>query len=482
MEETNKDKTGTAAHTENNIGLQMPVIETLTSRVSFTAEGMGFFPPMSQISRRKQCFSPKSYQSNGFSHSDQFLRVPVVTSHGVHRQGQNRDKFSVAWVTLFFSFLTLSLVISADSNPDEGGGADEAPPGRSRGGRRRSDRGLPDEQTLFDLVATYLELQHKLWPGAVEQQALPTFTSDVAQQLADQFRQRFLDLAWQPSSQTHRRSDGEVCGAVYLRYSCDNSSPRSLPQQLRNCLETAARLKVFVAWEYVFADAAVTGTVANRRGYQQMKQVIEQPAAQVNVFLIDELGRAARDTIESLKLGRLVKRFHKRVVGASDGFDSDSPQSQMMLTVYAMLHEQFVEQLRAKVGRGMTDAFRLGRNIRPAGFGYKLVVRYDASGQMILDNKGRPDTEKAVDEEQAEIVRQIFGLYADKKWSTERIARHLNDAQAGGRRTWNGSNLRKWILQSRIYIGEECEGMNRVQRDPETGKVTYERLPESETM
>jgi hypothetical protein len=48
---------------------------------------------------------------------------------------------------------------------------------------------------------------------------------------------------------------------AYLRFSDENSNPRSLDQQLLNVLNRARRDGVFVPWHYVLADAAVSGTV-----------------------------------------------------------------------------------------------------------------------------------------------------------------------------------------------------------------------------
>lgn len=136
----------------------------------------------------------------------------------------------------------------------------------------RPDKGLPDEKALLDLARTYLEIQHRLWPQLVGT-LLPAISEAEIEGLAAAFRERFL-------SGTVGRFRPEVdsppwleIAAGYLRYSCDASNPRSLDQQLRNELERAAQDKVFIPWEYVFADAAVTGTTAARRGYLMIKSL-----------------------------------------------------------------------------------------------------------------------------------------------------------------------------------------------------------------
>ena len=266
-------------------------------------------------------------------------------------------------------------------------------------------------------------------------------------------------------------------GGGYLRYSCDNSNPRSLDQQLRNALERARQDGVLIPWEYVFADAAVTGTTAARRGYQMAKGAIE--AGSLRRLYIDEIGRAARDAIEALNLGRLIERCCKRLIGVSDGFDSEMPHSKLMLAMFAMLHEWFVDQLRSKVKRGMNDAFAQGRNIWPPSIGYKLVPATDPEGHPIYDQEGAPVRAKVIDKGEAERVEEAFRLFVEKCWSPERIARRFNERKVGGKQTWDRRRIVQ-LLTRDAYVGVEYYGKTYQQRDPETGKVTVKHRPPEE--
>ncbi|HEX6984447.1 MAG TPA: recombinase family protein, partial [Planctomycetaceae bacterium] len=272
--------------------------------------------------------------------------------------------------------------------------------------------------------------------------------------------------------------EGATLGGGYVRYSDDNSNPRSLAQQLRNVLERAARDRAFVPWGLVFADAAVSGTTARRRGYELAKEAVQRDGGPATLY-VDELGRAARDAIETLRLGRLITRLRRRLVGASDGFDSDTPHAQMMLAIFAMLHEWFSEQLRGKVNRGMRDAFHRGRNVRPPSFGYRLVPAFDSEGRPLLDRDGSPLKAKVIDPDEAVRVEEAFRLYAERGRGPERIARRFNERNVGGRRSWDRGSILQ-LLARTTYVGVEYEGQTRQVRDPETGKVTVERRPRAE--
>jgi len=100
-----------------------------------------------------------------------------------------------------------------------------------------------------------------------------------------------------------------------------------------------------VPWWYVLADAAVSGTLACRTGYMLAKTLVERRAASgVAWFLIDDLSRMSRNTIESLRLGELADETVVRVIGASDGFDSANPQSSLLLPVLGSMNEAFIAQ------------------------------------------------------------------------------------------------------------------------------------------
>jgi site-specific DNA recombinase len=192
-----------------------------------------------------------------------------------------------------------------------------------------------------------------------------------------------------------------------------------------------------------------------------------------------ELGRAARDLIESVRLGRLLERQGRRLVGCSDGYDSSLPQWKQTLTFNAMIHETFVHQLREKVDRGMRDKFDRGGNIRPPSFGYKLVDAMDASGNLLRDHQGQPIREKVVGELEDKWVKTAFEIFVRQGKSPMAIGKFFNKHEVGGRDTWDGPMITK-LLKRRTYVGEEIEGMTRTIRDPDTGKVINEKRPESE--
>jgi DNA invertase Pin-like site-specific DNA recombinase len=349
----------------------------------------------------------------------------------------------------------------------------------SQGGRKPSPRrGLPDEKTLRDLARTYLDVQHELWPDAAKCGVIPPLTEEAVMSLAGDFKRRFLDKGWRPSRITAHINSVKL-GAAYLRFSSDNSNPRSLAQQLTNCLKRARQEEVFIPWACICADAAVTGRVANRRGYQMSKALMTSASNGVDILFIDEIGRVARYAIEALRLGELIANLKKRFIGASDGFDSDNPQAKLMLHIFAMLHEFYSDQLSDKVLRGMADAYDRGIDISRCAFGHVMEVVCDKENRPVFKPNGRPQKSRVVDSKNAKHVVEAFTRFVVERWSPQRIAKDFNDRKIGDRTTWTAKSVTD-MLRREVYVGFEYRYRTKQVRDPDTGKVTTVERPMTE--
>jgi len=182
----------------------------------------------------------------------------------------------------------------------------------STGRVRGDDFGLPERASLIDLAHTYRDAQARLWPELVGTPAVPIAMSVTVEPMAVDFERRFRQQHAEVfrSNGTPRAWTG--LGIAYLRFSDEGSNRRSLDQQ-----------RVFIPWQYDRADAAVSGTLSCRRGYAIAKTLVERRAETGAAwFVIDDLSRMSRNTIESLRLGELAANTGVRVIGASDGFDS----------------------------------------------------------------------------------------------------------------------------------------------------------------
>jgi DNA invertase Pin-like site-specific DNA recombinase len=305
---------------------------------------------------------------------------------------------------------------------------------------------------------------------------MPATMEPMADDFERRFRQQHAEV-FRPSGTPKLWTD---LGIAYLRFSDEGSNPRSLDQQLNNVLNRARRDGVFIPWQYVCADAAVSGTLSCRRGYAIAKMLVERRAETgATCFVIDDLSRMSRNTIESLQVGELAEITGVRIIGASDGFDSSGQQSKIMLPMMSSFNEVFIDQLKSKVKRGMDDAFRRGDNIQPPGVGYRMVPVTNPDGSLVFTHKQTVEKRAEVDPEGAEWIRRGAEMIANEGKSPIDVARLFNEQKVGGKQTWSDNRVRKLYARERL-VGREVFRTTKQVRDRRTGKVRYEKLPEAQ--
>ncbi len=102
--------------------------------------------------------------------------------------------------------------------------------------RAKADRGLPPDQELKNLATAYLEQQRKLWPELAESGVLPEPSEAVIGAMLDDFKARHRGGA---VAKIDPRLKSPKAGGCYARYSSENSNPKSIIDQMVNCLRKA---------------------------------------------------------------------------------------------------------------------------------------------------------------------------------------------------------------------------------------------------
>lgn len=134
--------------------------------------------------------------------------------------------------------------------------------------RKPQDRGLPSHADLVKLAKAFLDHQHSHWEELASQGHLPPNTPEHTEQMATDYTARFRSGHIQhPEFGSKGLYSWRAVAACYLRYSCENSNPRSLDDQLAHVLKAARAAGHFIPWDYVLADSSISGTIAVRKGY-----------------------------------------------------------------------------------------------------------------------------------------------------------------------------------------------------------------------
>ena len=335
-----------------------------------------------------------------------------------------------------------------------------------RSSRHGKDRGRPEDKHVEAMAQLWLEHQSQTWPDLVAKFRGAKSDGDLIQSMTLEFQARY----GQPVKVRLHPWLPKALAVAYLRFSSDHSNPRSLAQQLVNVLLRANQEGHFIPWHCVFGDAAITGTIAARVAYQQAKEMVLAPGNDIVCLYVDDVGRASRDLVELLSLFRSLSHANKRAIAVSDALDTNSENARMLLTFKGLFVEQFIDQLRHKVSRGMKDCFRTGGVVTGKAFGYRMVDDHNADGSVKRSAKGKVVRKMEQDPAHVAEVRNIFDMFVNRKMSAHAIAKDLNERRVLHPRLWGATNIVQ-ILTRHLYAGFEYWGKTSAKRDPETGKV-----------
>lgn len=259
--------------------------------------------------------------------------------------------------------------------------------------------------------------------------------------------------------------------ALYARYSSEHQREASIADQFRTCERSAQSQGWTVSHRY--EDKAITGSRADRPGYQRLLQ--EAQARRFDVLLVDDLSRLTRDEAESIQLRRRLDFWGIRLIGVSDGYDSAAKGHKLQASVRGIINELYLDDLREKTHRGLMGQALKGYSCGGRAYGYRRVPIEAPSKQ---DEYGRPVITAVrwePDAEQAKWVRWIFDRYAAGS-SPRDIAAGLNrlgvPSPRGG--TWCASAIHgdpsdgTGILCNPLYAGRFVWNRFRWERHPET--------------
>jgi DNA invertase Pin-like site-specific DNA recombinase len=255
---------------------------------------------------------------------------------------------------------------------------------------------------------------------------------------------------------------------IYARYSSDRQRETSIDDQIRVCRARAEALGMTVIAEY--RDEAVSGStpIAYRPGASALM------GAKFSVLLLESLDRLSRDMIEAETVVRRLEHRGVRIIGVSDGYDSESSSRKLQRGMRGIISEVYLDDLRYRTHRGLSGQVARGLFAGGLPFGYRSVP---APGGHVLQ----------IDDEQATVVRRVFEAHAAGT-SAPAIARQLNESGIPSPRgsTWVTSAIYgspdkgTGILNNDLYRGKYIWNRSKWVKDPDTGKRQRLERPESE--
>ncbi|MEG1790530.1 MAG: recombinase family protein [Oscillospiraceae bacterium] len=195
-------------------------------------------------------------------------------------------------------------------------------------------------------------------------------------------------------------------------------------------------------WTYVpgYIDEGISGTSTKKRdSFNRM--IADAKAGRFDFIITKEISRFSRSTLDSIRYTQELLEHDVGVLFQNDNINTLDTDSEFRLVVMAGVAQDEVRKLSERLKFGFRQAIKNGHVL-----GNDRLWGYD-----------KKDCVLTVNEEEAEVVRRIFSLYANGQMGIRRISQALYDegftARSGSE--FNVLTIRH-ILQNPKYKGWYC--------------------------
>lgn len=195
-------------------------------------------------------------------------------------------------------------------------------------------------------------------------------------------------------------------------------------------------------WEFagLYSDEGISATsTRHREGFNRM--VEDALNGKIDLIITKSVSRFARNTVDSLSTIRKLKDNGTECYFEKENIWTFDSKGELLLTIMSSLAQEESRSISENCTWGVRKRFAQGKVSVPFG----RFLGYDRGG----------DGNLVVNEEQAEIVRKIYGFFLQGR-SVCQIARLLTQESIptpGGKKVWSGTVV-KSILTNEKYKGD----------------------------
>lgn len=197
-------------------------------------------------------------------------------------------------------------------------------------------------------------------------------------------------------------------------------------------------------WLFVegYVDEGLSGTSVGKR--ENFLRMIDDARAKKFDFIVTkEISRFSRNTLDSIQYTQELLRCGVGVLFQSDNINTLMPDAELRLTIMSSIAQDEVRKISERVRFGFKRAIEKG-----------VVL-----GSSRIWGYRKQDGRLVIDEKEAEIVRLIFDLYANRMMGIRGVANYLTDH---GYQNTNGNDFSfstiRGILTNPKYKGWYCGG------------------------
>ena len=195
-------------------------------------------------------------------------------------------------------------------------------------------------------------------------------------------------------------------------------------------------------WTYIegYIDEGISGTSTKKRdSFNRM--IRDAKAGRFDFIITKEISRFSRSTLDSIKYTQELLEHDVGVLFQNDNINTLDSDSEFRLVVMAGVAQDEVRKLSERLKFGFRQAIKNGHVL-----GNDKLWGYD-----------KKDCVLTINEEEAQVVRRIFDLYANQQMGIRRISQTLYDEGFTSRKgnTFNVLTIRH-ILCNPKYKGWYC--------------------------
>ena len=199
----------------------------------------------------------------------------------------------------------------------------------------------------------------------------------------------------------------------------------------------------------IYADKGITGTSMKKR--DEFNKLIRQcKRGKVDMIIVKSISRFARNTLDCLKITRMLRELKVDVYFEEQNLHSIDPSSEFYISIYGSVAQSESENISHNVTWGKARSAKEGNVF----FAYKSFLGYRRGAD------GKPE----IDPEQANTVRRIYDRFLAGD-SLQQIANGLTAdgiPTPMGRTVWQASVVQS-ILSNEKYKGDALLGKTYVE-------------------
>jgi site-specific DNA recombinase len=193
------------------------------------------------------------------------------------------------------------------------------------------------------------------------------------------------------------------------------------------------------------ADEGISGTSTKKRD-SFLRMIQDAKGGLFDFIITKEISRFSRSTLDSIKYTQELLEHDVGVFFQNDNINTLDPDSEFRLVVMAGVAQDEVRKLSERLKFGFRQAIKNGHVL-----GNDKLWGYDKKNCVLTIN-----------EEEAQVVRRIFHLYANEEMGIRRISQTLYDEGFTSRKgnAFNVLTIRH-ILENPKYKGWYCANKSR---------------------